>query len=560
MDVPVYMPVIKPGRPRIDKVYQLVAQTAELGAEKDSVFKLAENICWQWLSLKFFNDPEMDPPKESVMHRVPGQSLEVRIVQERGLWTARLEQPDTPFRGRRAMPGRNWVTDISLSLEGDRLKVVVYVICATVGVVDASPPFLTRPRVAVELAQKLHLAEERELSDRPWHLQNEQELGQLRELLGSHSRTIPVFVISEHPPDAQPPPACTVDSAWLASEAQTLAHVVVLPQKLSFAWTDMVSKRWSVFGGAVRTYWPLLDFDTDSEFRHPLVLPARIREWRYEEIVEGGFNGHVGAPALQRFLVDKAKKHSAMKFIQHPIYVTDARAIEARLKKEKAERDTEEYYNQYLGEIEAANDKCNELQNELNAKEAESLAIMEERDGYKDENWRLRERNHKLKEEITHRKAGEPIEAESIPDDYPSLCDYVDEELVDGLILHPKAKRGLKNSRYEDSTLVYNALLLLATKYREMRTGDDDAKRAFENECQSLGLQLGRAVSKTRAGQEGEEYWRNWHGRRFLLQDHLKKGDSRDERRCLRIYFFWDDDEQIVVVGWLTSHLDTSHT
>jgi len=560
MDVPVYMPVIKPGRPRIDKVYQLVAQTAELGAEKDSVFKLAENICWQWLSLKFFNDPEMDPPKESVMHRVPGQSLEVRIVQERGLWTARLEQPDTPFRGRRAMPGRNWVTDISLSLEGSRLKVVVYVICATVGVVDASPPFLTRPRVAVVLAQNLHLAEERELSDTPWRLQSKQELEQLRELLGSRSRTIPVIVITESAPDAELSSSCLVDAAWLAAETQTLAHVVVLPHELSFAWTDLVTERWSVYGGAVRTYRPRLDFNNDSKKRHPLVLPAKIREWRYEEIVEGGVESHVGAQAFMHFLVEKAKRNSADKVIQHPIYVADARAIEARLKREKAKRDTEEDFNQYLAEIEAANAKCNELQGKLDAADAALLAQKEECDSYKDENWLLRERNRRLSEKIRQRKADESLETESIPLDYPSLCDYVDEELVDGLILHPKAKRGLKNSRYEDSTLVYNALLLLATKYREMRTGDDDAKRAFENECQSLGLQLGRAVSKTRAGQEGEEYWRNWHGRRFLLQDHLKKGDSRDERRCLRIYFFWDDDEQIVVVGWLTSHLDTSHT
>ena len=42
---------------------------------------------------------------------------------------------------------------------------------------------------------------------------------------------------------------------------------------------------------------------------------------------------------------------------------------------------------------------------------------------------------------------------------------------------------------------------------------------------------------------------------------HLKSGgNTRDPTRCLRIYFFWDDDEQQVVVGSLPGHLENRLT
>ena len=32
--------------------------------------------------------------------------------------------------------------------------------------------------------------------------------------------------------------------------------------------------------------------------------------------------------------------------------------------------------------------------------------------------------------------------------------------------------------------------------------------------------------------------------------------DSRDRRYGFRLYFFWDEEGQVAVVGWLPSHLD----
>ena len=45
-------------------------------------------------------------------------------------------------------------------------------------------------------------------------------------------------------------------------------------------------------------------------------------------------------------------------------------------------------------------------------------------------------------------------------------------------------------------------------------------------------------------------------GSRRPLDRHLKGGISRERRYGFRLYFFWDDESQLVVVGWLPSHLD----
>ena len=111
-------------------------------------------------------------------------------------------------------------------------------------------------------------------------------------------------------------------------------------------------------------------------------------------------------------------------------------------------------------------------------------------------------------------------------------------------------------------SLIYKSLLLLRDHYVPMRReGGLEKKRAFEDGCRALGVDEQSTFHGTRYGKEGETYFVRYGGRRVLLHRHLKKGTAHnDDRRCFRLYFFWDDKEQHVVVGWLPSHLDTQIT
>ena len=110
-------------------------------------------------------------------------------------------------------------------------------------------------------------------------------------------------------------------------------------------------------------------------------------------------------------------------------------------------------------------------------------------------------------------------------------------------------------------TLIYKALLLLRDSYVPMkRDGGLDKKMSFDKACQELGLSEEPTFKGDRWGEEGETYLVRYAGRRCLLERHLKKGTSKDERYCFRLYFFWDEESEQVVVGWFPSHLDTPIT
>lgn len=143
------------------------------------------------------------------------------------------------------------------------------------------------------------------------------------------------------------------------------------------------------------------------------------------------------------------------------------------------------------------------------------------------------------------------------------LQDWVNRHLVGRLVLHARALRAVRNAVYEDVALVYQGLLLLANEYRNQCLGRDGANGTFRTKYESFGLSFSRSISKERAGEQGDEYFVHFptaSSRKRFLEWHLRKGVTRDDRHCLGIYFFWDDDTQQVVVGWLPSHLDIRMT
>jgi hypothetical protein len=128
------------------------------------------------------------------------------------------------------------------------------------------------------------------------------------------------------------------------------------------------------------------------------------------------------------------------------------------------------------------------------------------------------------------------------------------------IVVTPRALGAAKKSLYENPPAVYEALELLAGAYRESRLGML-GKAEFEEVLKASGFQLrGSTGQPGLAGKYGDGYFVAWNGRRRVMDLHLVKGGGRDARYCLRVYFFWDDDSQKSIVGWLPGHLDNSLT
>lgn len=120
-----------------------------------------------------------------------------------------------------------------------------------------------------------------------------------------------------------------------------------------------------------------------------------------------------------------------------------------------------------------------------------------------------------------------------------------------------RALGGAKKSRFEQPGQVFQGLEFLAGAYRAYRCGElpkADMERALE----ACGMRLAGSVGRSVAGEQGSDYFTTWRGRRRMFDLHLVKGGGRDERYCLRIYFFWSAEDRKVVVGWLPSHLSNS--
>lgn len=127
----------------------------------------------------------------------------------------------------------------------------------------------------------------------------------------------------------------------------------------------------------------------------------------------------------------------------------------------------------------------------------------------------------------------------------------------DTIVVLPRALASAKKSLYFRPELVCKGLELLAGAYRNSRLGEastEELQRALDEH----GFKLDFSIGPTIAGSHGDAYFVKWEGRRELLGLHLSKGGGRDERFCLRIYFFWDTDTARVIVGELPAHLPNS--
>lgn len=125
------------------------------------------------------------------------------------------------------------------------------------------------------------------------------------------------------------------------------------------------------------------------------------------------------------------------------------------------------------------------------------------------------------------------------------------------VVVLPRALGACKKALYEEPAAVFKALAVLAGPYWEHRTGKLGLAE-FEQAVQSAGFRLSGSTVPSIAGEQGEAYFVPWRGRRRFLEWHLAKGGGRDERYCLRVYFFWCEETERAVVGWLPSHLPNS--
>lgn len=175
----------------------------------------------------------------------------------------------------------------------------------------------------------------------------------------------------------------------------------------------------------------------------------------------------------------------------------------------------------------------------------------------KAQNYALRQRVAALERRAT--AIGTASRDQPLPDTLDDFKIWCDENLSGAVVLHNRAFQGIKKSVFKDAGLIYKALLVLRDRYVPMRkSGTPQDKAAYDTALQELRLE----DSATGQGWKDhkEQYVVTYEGKQQLLDRHLKFGTSRNPALALRLYFFWDEESELVVVGWLPSHLDNALT
>lgn len=563
-------------------VFQFASEVGgEPGRPPEEVFAAAARVVVRWVSRKF---PRSLP---SCAYNLGGFELNHLGLQHvltvslptYGVWSMRLVHPDAPFQGHAAVAGRTWTTEVALQGKADAVRVAVRVMCASAEYAQ-EPIVLTRPGVVRDLACQVGLRDIRGLDGQPWMLQTEADLAQFYEFVASPHRVLPVVMLTQPTPGALWGKVAPylLDHEALARECLGVAHVACMPADLGYAWTARVGKPWSAFAGTVRTYQPGVDFESGSPFNHPLVLAERVMFWTYWT---PGNEKLEGEAAFAAFLVNALQRQANTRALDRGgcLFVVDARALQTKLERERIEREFGQRADQeaaailqvQLAELKRAHEEeLAALREQLGeAEEARDVALEladaaeKEREDAQRESHNLRTQNTALRLALEEKQGGSADADMVIPATLAELPDWVETQLAGRLVLHPRALRGLKGARYENVSLVYEALLLLAREYRDMRLGVGDAEGAWTARREELGLRFSRAISESRAGEQGAEYFVNYPARstrRVFVEHHLAQGATKDERFCLRIYFFWDTESSQVVVAHLPSHLDTRAT
>ncbi len=465
---------------------------------------------------------------------------EATFLEEIGYWAGRVDAVDA------TAPERSWTTETAVVEVAGTIRFGARLTCVVRG---ESEPFV--PSVPGPVKQVVDgcggVLDGRSIGGGPWLVDTPEEAFRLVEFMSSPDRQCDVLAISTRG-SSDDPDATLIQARSVFERTIGAAHVVVVTATGNYALTELVGKELSVFRQAVRTYRPGFDPEGAAPREHPLALGMRIADWPggpsgFEDfLVANCLRGTVDRPDRERLLPSYvAIKQAAQKLRKKTAAagsITDSERV-AVLENEELRRDNQDY--EALLEI----------------AEEELSQVRDERDAARGEIWRLKNRVEYLERQDVRG----PVAEDEIPDAFDDLERWAARHLAGKVTLTGRAIRAAKDSPFEDARLAYRALLILRDRYVPMRReGGLDLKEAYRKALEKEALQEQPTFAGTRSGEHGDVYFVRHRGRRRELDLHLKGSDSRDPRFGFRLYFFWDNENEEVVVGSLPNHLKTRIT
>jgi hypothetical protein len=526
-----------------NRIFVQTSSQISLAVRGDNIFRVLQERVLRWA---FTPERNLRTIPQDAWH---GNSFEIddeRSEQaeavkltEAGYWAFRL-------RERLKDPSRTWTTEVGIAQPSEKLAVFgCRLICAQRG--GAAPMPRSIPRFVREIAFELptYLDRRRIYAD-AWIIEAESDVDELIEFLQNPSRNHPVVLFSL-PEGSDNPEETSLDVRSFIRRTAGFVHSAIVTSDASYALTDRLGRDFTVYRQAVRTFYPGFDPSNDLPTDHPVATGMRISGW-----------GDGGGRSFHDFLVQQSlritRPHDVLEREQ-PSY-QHVKRIAAQTAREAAKLSgqtetallhlMEEELRAAKGEVEAS------LQFAINAEA--------ERDQMASELRQMKAGYAALQSRLNRALAATPaVVGPPLPTKLDEIENWAQMELSGQVELHRRAVKALRDSDFQDVALVRDALLMMRDFYVPMRrSGGNELRNAFNQRLATLGLQNTKCFSQeNRAKNFGGDYFVSYQENSRELDWHLKGSNARDARTGFRLYYFWDDETERVIVGYLPGHLRT---
>ncbi|MBA8899505.1 hypothetical protein [Phyllobacterium sp. P30BS-XVII] len=460
-------------------------------------------------------------------------SIETLNIPGGNIWAIRFSEPDDET------VGRSWSVELTLGRIGDEILMGSRLNCYSKNYdfgFDHSVPRVLRS-ITDHYGYKDYGIR---LTSSVIEIKNEDDALFLFDLIKNKKRWRNVVVVAA---DDSFNTIANVEN--MAHKLSGVAHVARIIPDASYHLSSIIGKEYSVFDKGIRIYRPKFS-EEDEVTRHPLII-KRILEKAPQGFIRS-YEGDIRRDCF-RATIDRENLATSV-----PSFADiRAAASKSRLVNLNVTDATDADILQAEINARVAAESQADASLSLAMQEEELRIKMEaERDSYRAQLYSMRARSEAL--EIKIAQLGGALEVGSRPTNYIEISEWVESNFPGKLVLHARARKALKSAVYENIDVVCDTLKLLAEDYREVCLGRM-RREEFDAILNSNHLVMTGSISEERASEYGHEYFVTRNGRRSFLHGHIEKGNSRDERYCLRIYFLWDSLEEIIVIGWLPSHL-----
>ena len=539
----------------LKKTYQLLSKLDPVDFSLEEAFDRASNIIYLWAvkDKKLYRIfPEIPDQKQSFDVRREGYEFGVLYEPDNYRFILRLSHPDL------SVNRRFWITDVQLFLNdsGDCFILAVRV-AASSPISCKEPVGCNCPSFIKKLICNIGITDCIKITDKPQILDTAEKVDSFVSLLENDDRRFPVFLLTPcFDWVSAPYSGYMLDAEQLASDLAGTAHIFTITQEINDYLNDKLGKIWTAFNGAVRTYYPGLSFEESDCYKHPLVTQNKF----YLQKEEGTDFSDLGSD-----IEDHIKSFVSMQRIfwenNNVDFYLQARSNMLIAQRELGEQSRQEMVDSFEEQVQKLKSQLKEVTLISDADAGEVSTCREIIDEQAKTISDLKNYISVLKDRITKSSGTPNIEDIPLNGTYSEIETWIRTYCPDRLFLTSRAKRSLKDAQYENVELVYQCLYLLATDYYDYQIGVID-RPTFEERCREIdpGLCESKAMTDIAAGEFEEQYYIIYQGKKHKIDRHLKKGVGHDEKHCLRIYFFWDDETQSTVLCGLPYHLDTRNS